>query len=219
MTKFIYVESKGGDKPDSICIADNKYQYTPGASWFNLDSFSTADLLKLKAQLSTVLENRMDVDEVNATMLEKLQLMMKNASMETLAQLLRQQLDREDTVSADEKRVKARKQMILNEVQRRMIDQGIDKLEFNGFVNITNKVVTQYSVNAEQWTDFYNSIIDEANQCRKDGRPVDEAFSVLQKRAKVTTLAELAKAGYALPAGVEARQEYEVKALRNKKSK
>lgn len=124
-----------------------------------LSQMSTDDLFKVKAQLATELESRMDLDEVTEANLTKLKEHIRDASSETIAQLLRQTLDRLDVVASDEKRVKTRQQILEDELRRRMIDDGVTEMKFSGLIQATYKQETVYNVGEEGWDTVYSGIV------------------------------------------------------------
>lgn len=127
-----------------------------------LDKMSTKDLLKVKAQIATTLENRMDLDEVVEENLAQLTEVIKTASSEDIAKVLRQTLDRLDIVAADEKRAKTRKQILEDELSARMKKEGVSEMKFAGLVHVKYEPETVYSVGEEGWGLVYAGILAEA---------------------------------------------------------
>ena len=83
--KFIYVF---GDST-RIKVADSAFPYNSDTDFaFPLSKFSTDDLLKLKAQVATELENRMDLDGVVEQNLEKLKAQIRGAKGEVVEGLV-----------------------------------------------------------------------------------------------------------------------------------
>ena len=125
--KFIYIYEEDGDK--RIVVKDSAFQAPEDAKYFPLSQFSTDDLLKVKAQIATNLENRMDLDEVTESNLEKLRAQIRGAKAETIAQLYRQTIDRLEVVAADEKRAKTRQAILEDELKYRMQEDNVSELK------------------------------------------------------------------------------------------
>lgn len=157
--KFIYIYEEDGDK--RIVVKDSAFQAPEGAKYFSLSQFSTDDLLKVKAQIATNLENRMDLDEVTESNLEKLRAQIRGAKAETIAQLYRQTIDRLEVVAADEKRAKTRQAILEDELKYRMQEDNVSELKFAGLLSVAYKPETVYSVGEEGWTPVYSEIFAE----------------------------------------------------------
>lgn len=157
--KFIYIYEEDGDK--RIVVKDSAFQAPEGAKYFPLSQFSTDDLLKVKAQIATNLENRMDLDEVTESNLEKLRAQIRGAKAETIAQLYRQTIDRLEVVAADEKRAKTRQAILEDELKYRMQEDNVSELKFAGLLSVAYKPETVYSVGEEGWTPVYSDIFAE----------------------------------------------------------
>lgn len=157
--KFIYIYEEDGDK--RIVIKDSAFQAPEDAKYFPLGQFSTDDLLKVKAQIATDLENRMDLDEVTESNLEKLRAQIRGAKAETIAQLYRQTIDRLEVVAADEKRAKTRQAILEDELKYRMQEDNVSELKFAGLLSVAYKPETVYSIGEEGWTPVYSEIFAE----------------------------------------------------------
>lgn len=127
-----------------------------------LDKMSTKDLLKVKARIATTLENRMDLDEVVEENLTQLTGVIKTASSEAIAKVLRQTLDRLDIVKADEKRAKTRQQILEDELSARMKKEGVSEMKFSGLVHVKYEPETVYSVGEAGWGAVYAGILADA---------------------------------------------------------
>lgn len=157
--KFIYIYEEDGDK--RIVVKDSAFNTPEDAKYFPLSQFSTDDLLKVKAQIATDLENRMDLDEVTESNLEKLRAQIRGAKAETIAQLYRQTIDRLEVVAADEKRAKTRQAILEDELKYRMQEDNVSELKFAGLLSVAYKPETVYSVGEEGWTPVYSEIFAE----------------------------------------------------------
>ena len=157
--KFIYIYEEDGDK--RIVVKDSAFQAPEDTKYFPLSQFSTDDLLKVKAQIATNLENRMDLDEVTESNLEKLRAQIRGAKAETIAQLYRQTIDRLEVVAADEKRAKTRQAILEDELKYRMQEDNVSELKFAGLLSVAYKPETVYSVGEEGWTPVYSEIFAE----------------------------------------------------------
>lgn len=162
--KFIYVYEEKDDK--RIVVKDSSFAFPEGTQYFPLSQFSTDDLLKVKAQIATELENRMDLDEVTESNLARLKAQIRGAKAEAVAKLARQTLDRLDVVAADEKRAKTRLEIIQDELKYRMVTDEMSEMKFAGLLSVTYKPETVYAVGEEGWTPVYSNIVAEsvANQ-------------------------------------------------------
>lgn len=157
--KFIYVF----DDRTRIKVADSAFKYDAENDLaFPISKFSTDDLLKLKAQVATELENRMDLDGVVEQNLEKLKAQIRGAKGEVVAQLIRQTLDRLDIVSADEKRAKTRLEILTDEMKYRMVTEGESEKKFAGLITATYKAETVYNVGEDGWGSVYSDIVAES---------------------------------------------------------
>lgn len=176
--KFLYIITPGmasevTDEEHRIFIKDSAYQYSEGTQYFPLGNYSTDDLLKLKAQLATELECRMDLDEVTEQNLENLRTKIRAAKTEVVALLARQTLDRLDVVASDEKRAKTRLSILEDELRRRMEEDGSSEMKFKGVLSVVYKPETVYSVGEDGWGPVYSSIVaDSVEQQLTDDRLV-----------------------------------------------
>lgn len=157
--KFLYITT---DVEPRIFVGDSAKQTDEGTQYFPLGNFSTDDLLKLKAQIATALESRMDLDDVTEKNLETLKSKLRNAKTETIAQLARQTMDRLDIVSADEKRAKTRLAIIEDELRYRMEEDGSAEMKFTDLLSVSYKPETVYNVGEEGWTQVYGSIVADS---------------------------------------------------------
>lgn len=157
--KFLYITS---DVEPRIFVGDSAKEIGEGTQYFPLGNFSTDDLLKLKAQIATALECRMDLDDVTEKNLETLKTKLRSAKTETIAQLARQTLDRLDVVASDEKRAKTRLAIIEDELRHRMEEDGSAEMKFTGVLGISYKPETVYNVGEEGWTPVYGSIVADS---------------------------------------------------------
>jgi hypothetical protein len=165
--KFLYIFSPGmsndvTDEEHRIYIGDSAKHMDEGTQYFPLGNFSTDDLLKLKAQIATALECRMDLDDVTEKNLEALKTKLRSAKTEVIAQLARQTLDRLDVVASDEKRAKTRLAIIEDELRHRMEEDGSAEMKFTGVLGVSYKPETVYNVGEEGWTPVYSSIVAES---------------------------------------------------------
>lgn len=162
--KFIYIYEEDGDK--RIVVKDSAFNAPEDAKYFPLSQFSTDDLLKVKAQIATNLENRMDLDEVTESNLEKLRAQIRGAKAEAVAKLARQTLDRLDVIAADEKRAKTRLEIIQDELKYRMVTDEMSEMKFAGLLSVTYKPETVFAVGEDGWIPVYSNIVAEsvANQ-------------------------------------------------------
>ncbi len=197
--KFIYIYEEDGDK--RIVVKDSAFQAPEDAKYFPLSQFCTDDLLKVKAQIATDLENRMDLDEVTESNLEKLRAQIRGAKAEMIAQLYRQTIDRLEVVAADEKRAKTRQAILEDELKYRMQQDNVSELKFAGLLSVAYKPETVYSVGEEGWTPVYSEIFAEtlAGQLA-DGDTVHELakennLSIDEVQAILKGLEEKARSG------------------------
>lgn len=176
--KFIYVFEKDGEK--RIVVKDSAFELPEGTQFFPLSQFSTDDLLKVKAQIATELECRMDLDEVTESNLEKLKAQIRTAKAEAVAKLARQTLDRLDVIASDEKRAKTRLEIIQDELKYRMVTDDMSEMKFAGVLSVTYKAETVYSVGEDGWSPVYSNIVADsvANQVA-DGDVVQQIASDL----------------------------------------
>lgn len=166
--KFIYVFEKDGEK--RIVVKDSAFESPEGTQFFPLGQFSTDDLLKVKAQIATELECRMDLDEVTESNLEKLKAQIRTAKAEAVAKLARQTLDRLDVIASDEKRAKTRLEIIQDELKYRMVTDDMSEMKFAGVLSVTYKAETVYSVGEDGWSPVYSNIVaDSVENQIKDG--------------------------------------------------
>lgn len=167
--KFIYIFDEDGEK--RIVVKDSSFVAPEGAEFFPLSQFSTDDLLKVRAQIATALECRMDLDDVTEQNLERLKTQIRSAKAEAVAKLARQTLDRLDVVAADEKRAKTRLEIIQDELRNRMVADEMSEMKFAGLLTVTYKPETVFSVGEEGWTPVYSNIVADsvANQIADGG--------------------------------------------------
>lgn len=174
--RFLFIIPRGSGYRALVRASD--FSDYPEGTTFTLDhglglplsTMSTDDLFKVKAQIATELESRMDLDEVTEANLEKLKATIKVASSETIAQLLRKTLDRLDVVGADEKRAKTRQQILEDELRHRMIQDGVSDMKFNGLIQATYKQETVYSVGEEGWDTVYSGIVADTLEAQLENR-------------------------------------------------
>lgn len=217
-SKIMFITPDGDNYRMMIKPAD--FDRYPKGTVFKLEQgvglptckMSTDDLLKVKAQIATELENRMDLDEVTEANLEAMRKMIKASDSSVIAQLTRQTMDRLETISADEKRAKTRLQILQDELASRMQQDGVSEMKFNGLVQASYKQDTVYSVGEDGWDTIYKGIVDKINR----GVPAVEAFSILQKRLTSTTINDLVKQGEDLPPGVTSFTVRKLKVTRSK---
>lgn len=210
--KFIYVL---GD--DRIVVKDSAFPFDPTKDVaFPLSKFSTDDLLKLKAQLATEIENRMDLDEVTEANLTKLKQTISEADAKVVATILRQTLDRIELVNADLKRANTRKQLLEDELSRRMANDGVSTMNFAGVLSVTYKAESVFSVGEAGWDTVYYGIYDKAKELEQSGQSILEAFTILQKRLTSTALREMLQNNEELPAGIEVTQINKLSTRRSK---
>lgn len=157
-SRFLYIH-KGEET--RIWVKDQTFQYPEDTQFFPLSQFTTDDLLKVKAQIASELENRMDLDAVTEKNLEQLKVKISSAPSEVIAQLIRQTLDRLDVVGADEKRAKTRLEILQDEMRNRLTADGVSEFKFNGLVAVSYKPETVYSVGEDGWGKVYNGIVAE----------------------------------------------------------
>lgn len=210
--KFIYVL---GD--DRIVVKDSAFPFDPTKDVaFPISKFSTDDLLKLKAQLATEIENRMDLDEVTEANLTKLKQTISEADSKVVATILRQTLDRIELVNADLKRANTRKQLLEDELSHRMANDGVSTMNFAGVLSVTYKAESVFSVGEAGWDTVYNGIYAKAKELEQSGQSILEAFTILQKRLTSTALREMLQNNEALPAGIEVTQINKLSTRRSK---
>lgn len=165
--KFLYIFSPGmsnevTDEEHRIYIGDSAKHMDEGTQYFPLGNFSTDDLLKLKAQIATALECRMDLDDVTEKNLEALKTKLRSAKTEVIAQLARQTLDRLDVVASDEKRAKTRLAIIEDELRHRMEKEGADELKFKGLVAVQSEDKAVYNTGEKGWGPIYSYIVADS---------------------------------------------------------
>lgn len=174
--KFLYIFPSGDGYRAMVKKSD--FDQYPKGTTFSLEhgvglplcKMSTDDLFKVKAQIATELENRMDLDEVTEANLEKLKATIKGASSEVIAQLVRQTLDRIDVVGSDEKRAKTRLQILEDELRHRMIQDGVSEMKFSGLIQATYKQETVYSVGEEGWDTVYSGIVADTLEAQLESK-------------------------------------------------
>lgn len=181
--KFLYIYPSGDGYRALVKKSDfDKY---PEGTTFTLEhgvglplsKMSTDDLFKVKAQIATELENRMDLDEVTEANLEKLKATIKGANSDVIAQLVRQTLDRIDVVGSDEKRAKTRLQILEDELCHRMIQDGVSEIKFNGLIQATYKQETVYNVGEDGWGVVYSDIVADTIEGQLDNTSNIEAIA------------------------------------------
>lgn len=174
--KFLFIFPSGDGYRAMVKKSDfDKY---PKGTTFSLEhgiglplsKMSTDDLFKVKAQIATELENRMDLDEVTEANLEKLKALIKGANTEVIAQLIRQTLERIDVVGSDEKRAKTRLQILEDELRHRMIQDGVSEMKFSGLIQATYKQETVYSVGEEGWDTVYSGIVADTLEAQLESK-------------------------------------------------
>lgn len=174
--KFLYIKGKN---KDGIFVKDSAFHYNPDEDLaFPLSKFSTDQLFKVKAQIATELENRMDLDEVTEANLEKLKATIADADTSIIAQLLRQTLDRLEIVSADEKRAKTRQQILEDELKNRMKQAGVSEMKFDKAIQATYRKELVYNVGEDGWDTVYGGIVGNAldGQRKKISQAVAEVL-------------------------------------------
>lgn len=165
--KFIFIIPDGGSyqlkvKPSSFSEYPDgtKFNLTQGLG-IPLGKFSTDDLLKVKAQIATELENRMDLDDVVESNFNNLKETIRNAESSVIAQIMRQTLDRLDVINSDEKRAKTRLQILEDELRHRMLQDGVSEMKFKGSIQATYQKETVFNVGEEGWDTVYSGIVAE----------------------------------------------------------
>lgn len=187
--KFLYI--KGGNK-DSIFVKDSAFPYNADEDLaFPLSKFSTDQLFKVKAQIATELENRMDLDEVTEANLEKLKATIADADTSIIAQLLRQTLDRLEIVSADEKRAKTRQQILEDELKNRMKQAGVSEMKFDKAIQATYRKEFVYNVGEDGWDTVYGGIVGNAIEGQRKG--LEEAIIAVLEAEKTPNAKQIAE--------------------------
>lgn len=165
--KFIFIIPDGGSY--QLKVKPSSFSEYPEGTQFNLTQglgiplgkFSTDDLLKVKAQIATELENRMDLDEVVESNFNNLKETIRNAESSVIAQIMRQTLDRLDVINSDEKRAKTRLQILEDELRHRMLQDGVSEMKFKGSIQATYQKETVFNVGEEGWDTVYSGIVAE----------------------------------------------------------
>lgn len=165
--KFIVIIPDGGSY--QLKVKPSSFSEYPEGTQFNLTQglgiplgkFSTDDLLKVKAQIATELENRMDLDEVVESNFNNLKETIRNAESSVIAQIMRQTLDRLDVINSDEKRAKTRLQILEDELRHRMLQDGVSEMKFKGSIQATYQKETVFNVGEEGWDTVYSGIVAE----------------------------------------------------------
>lgn len=165
--KFIFIIPDGGSY--QLKVKPSSFSEYPEGTQFNLTQglgiplgkFSTDDLLKVKAQIATELENRMDLDEVVESNFNNLKEIIRNAESSVIAQIMRQTLDRLDVINSDEKRAKTRLQILEDELRHRMLQDGVSEMKFKGSIQATYQKETVFNVGEEGWDTVYSGIVAE----------------------------------------------------------
>lgn len=172
--RFLYIlPSEDGYR---ALVKKSDFSDYPEGTTFSLDhgvglplsKMCTDDLFKVKAQIASELENRMDLDEVVEANLDKLKEKIKDADTKVIAQLLRQTLDRLEVVGQDEKRAKARQQILEDELCFRMKNDGVNEMKFEKAITATYKKEMVYNVGEEGWDSVYGGIVSSAIAGEKD---------------------------------------------------
>lgn len=166
--KFIFIIPDGGSY--QLKVKPSSFSEYPEGTQFNLTQglgiplgkFSTDDLLKVKAQIATELENRMDLDDVVESNFNNLKETIRNAESYVIAQIMRQTLDRLDVINSDEKRAKTRLQILEDELRHRMLQDGVSEMKFKGSIQATYQKETVFNVGEEGWDTVYSGIVAEA---------------------------------------------------------
>lgn len=165
--KFIFIIPDGGSY--QLKVKPSSFSKYPEGTQFNLTQglgiplgkFSTDDLLKVKAQIATELENRMDLDDVVESNFNNLKETIRNAESSVIAQIMRQTLDRLDVINSDEKRAKTRLQILEDELRHRMLHDGVSEMKFKGSIQATYQKETVFNVGEEGWDTVYSGIVAE----------------------------------------------------------
>lgn len=165
--KFIFIIPDGGSY--QLKVKPSSFSEYPEGTQFNLTQglgiplgkFSTDDLLKVKAQIATELENRMDLDDVVESNFNNLKETIRNAESSVIAQIMRQTLDRLDIINSDEKRAKTRLQILEDELRHRMLQDGVSEMKFKGSIQATYQKETVFNVGEEGWDTVYSGIVAE----------------------------------------------------------
>lgn len=165
--KFIFIIPDGGSY--QLKVKPSSFSEYPEGTQFNLTQglgiplgkFSTDDLLKVKAQIATELENRMDLDDVVESNFNNLKETIRNAESSVIAQIMRQTLDRLDVINSDEKRAKTRLQILEDELRHRMLQDGVSEMKFKGSIQATYQKETVFNVGEEGWDTVYSGIVAE----------------------------------------------------------
>lgn len=165
--KFIFIIPDGGSY--QLKVKPSSFSEYPDGTQFNLTQglgiplgkFSTDDLLKVKAQIATELENRMDLDDVVESNFNNLKETIRNAESSVIAQIMRQTLDRLDVINSDEKRAKTRLQILEDELRHRMLQDGVSEMKFKGSIQATYQKETVFNVGEEGWDTVYSGIVAE----------------------------------------------------------
>lgn len=183
MAKFLYIlnpeeAAQVTDEQWRIWVKDQTFHYPEGTLFFSLKSFTTDDLLKVKAQIASELENRMDLDDVVEANLEALKTKIRSVNKEDLATVIRQTLDRLEVVKADEKRAKTRLEVLQDDLARRMVEEGESEVKFSGLISASYKTETVYQTGEDGWEPVYRGIL--ARSLAKQLTPAVEA-SILEE--------------------------------------
>lgn len=165
--KFIFIIPDGGSY--QLKVKPSSFSEYPEGTQFNLTQglgiplgkFSTDDLLKVKAQIATELENRMDLDDVVESNFNNLKETIRNVESSVIAQIMRQTLDRLDVINSDEKRAKTRLQILEDELRHRMLQDGVSEMKFKGSIQATYQKETVFNVGEEGWDTVYSGIVAE----------------------------------------------------------
>lgn len=163
--KFIFIIPDGGSY--QLKVKPSSFSEYPEGTQFNLTQglgiplgkFSTDDLLKVKAQIATELENRMDLDDIVESNFNNLKEIIRNAESSVIAQIMRQTLDRLDVINSDEKRAKTRLQILEDELRHRMLQDGVSEMKFKGSIQATYQKETVFNVGEEGWDTVYSGIV------------------------------------------------------------
>lgn len=225
---------------------NTKYTLEDSDYMLPLSQFSTDDLLKLKAQIATHLETRMDLDEVTEKNLNAMKEALKGAGSVVVAQLIRQTMERLEVIASDEKRAKTRLAILSDEMEHRMREEGVSEQKFAGLVNISYDKKRVYNVGEDGWGAVYGDIVDklftdEIHEFIKDfdfrddsffttseifemvlkkvksSPALFDAFGLLNKRLSSNVLRDLEESDQSLPKGIEAQTIRKLKILKNKK--
>lgn len=162
---------------------------------FDLDKFTTKDLLRLKYKIGEEVENRMDVDEVLEDSTDKLVKAISNATSMAVAKTLRFITDRISHIEEDLKRNKKLERIILDEFSYRMSKEGTDEMRFDGIMTVSYKSKTVYSPSEEGWEKVYSTIAADTVKAQVD-TAVQKFIAENELLYPRNELAKIAKSAY-----------------------